>query len=100
MRQPGAGDFMIVDRNGRYVAKPGHDHESALRQSRAGLSAGAYVTTETWARALRRSLYEAGASPGVARARRAWPVAWTGPSANALQEVLDRYLGESADAMA
>jgi branched-chain amino acid transport system ATP-binding protein len=27
-------------------------------------------------------------------------VAWTGPSANARQEVLDRYLGESADAMA
>src|SRR3954447_2613670 len=27
-------------------------------------------------------------------------VAWTGPSENARQEVLDRYLGESADAMA
>ena len=27
-------------------------------------------------------------------------VAWSGPSANARQEVLDRYLGESADAMA
>jgi len=27
-------------------------------------------------------------------------VAWTGPSAQAEQEVLDRYLGESADAMA
>ena len=27
-------------------------------------------------------------------------IAWTGPSANARQEVLDRYLGESADAMA
>jgi branched-chain amino acid transport system ATP-binding protein len=27
-------------------------------------------------------------------------VAWTGPSDNARQEVLDRYLGESADAMA
>jgi branched-chain amino acid transport system ATP-binding protein len=27
-------------------------------------------------------------------------VAWTGPSANARQEVLDRYLGESAEAMA
>jgi len=27
-------------------------------------------------------------------------VAWKGPSANARQEVLDRYLGESADAMA
>ena len=27
-------------------------------------------------------------------------VAWTGPAANARQEVLDRYLGESADAMA
>jgi branched-chain amino acid transport system ATP-binding protein len=27
-------------------------------------------------------------------------VAWTGPSANARQEVLDRYLGETADAMA
>ena len=26
-------------------------------------------------------------------------VAWTGPSENARQEVLDRYLGESADAM-
>jgi branched-chain amino acid transport system ATP-binding protein len=26
-------------------------------------------------------------------------VAWTGPAANARQEVLDRYLGESADAM-
>jgi branched-chain amino acid transport system ATP-binding protein len=27
-------------------------------------------------------------------------VAWTGPADNARQEVLDRYLGESADAMA
>ncbi len=27
-------------------------------------------------------------------------IAWSGPSANARQEVLDRYLGESADAMA
>ncbi len=27
-------------------------------------------------------------------------VAWTGPAENAAQEVLDRYLGESADAMA
>jgi branched-chain amino acid transport system ATP-binding protein len=27
-------------------------------------------------------------------------IAWTGPSDNARQEVLDRYLGESADAMA
>jgi hypothetical protein len=27
-------------------------------------------------------------------------VAWTGSSSNARQEVLDRYLGESADAMA
>jgi hypothetical protein len=26
-------------------------------------------------------------------------VAWTGPAENARQEVLDRYLGESADAM-
>ena len=26
-------------------------------------------------------------------------VAWTGPSENARQEVLDRYLGEAADAM-
>ena len=27
-------------------------------------------------------------------------VAWSGPSAEARQEILDRYLGESADAMA
>jgi hypothetical protein len=29
-------DFMIVDRNGRYVAKTVHDHESAVRDKLAG----------------------------------------------------------------
>ena len=45
-------------------------------------------------------IHRALALAGSAVILRQGAVAWSGPSSEARQEVLDRYLGESADAMA